>query len=179
MIQSMGKDTIDLLHKAQMRCGGCGSKVGAQVLSRALQRVQGQLERANKARPEVITGIGQRKGDDCALVLPPTEEGTYLVHTLDYFRSFVPDPYVFGKIAANHALSDIFAMNAQPVSALALCVLPYGSESKVEESLVQMLSGVLTVLEAEGCALVGGHTSEGSELAFGLSCNGVVHPSQV
>lgn len=70
-------------------------------------------------------------------------------------------------------------MNATPVSALALCVLPYGPEDKVEDTLVQMLAGASAVLRAENCALVGGHTSEGGDVALGLAVNGVVHPSQV
>lgn len=62
------------------------------------------------------------------------------MHTIDYFRSFVSDPYLFGQIAAQHSLSDAFAMNADPVSALALCILPYGPEEKVEECLVHIFS---------------------------------------
>lgn len=65
-------------------------------------------------------------------------------------------------------------MNADPVSALALCVLPYGPEDKVEDSLVQMLAGVCSMLQEENCALIGGHTSEGADAALGLAVNGVV-----
>ena len=120
----MGPEAIALLSRAKMRCGGCGSKVGASVLKRALQRVAAY----GHSRPEVVTG----PGDDCALVRSPqATEGQLMVHTIDYFKSFISDPYVFGQIAANHALSDIFAMNAEPVTAMALCVLPYGPEDKV------------------------------------------------
>jgi len=114
-------------------------------------------------------------GDDAALVHPPADPAnTYLVQTIDYFRSFVSDPYLFGQIAANHALSDLHAMNAEPVTALALCVLPFGLEDKVENDLVQMIAGCCSVLKKEGCALVGGHTSEGAEPAMGLSVNGTL-----
>lgn len=117
-------------------------------------------------------------GDDAALIRAP-EPPAYLVQTIDYFRSFVKDPYLFGQIAAIHALSDIFAMNAEPISAMALCVLPYGPEDKVEDTLVQMLGGAVKVLTDEKCTLVGGHTAEGAEDALGLSCQGVVHPDKV
>lgn len=65
-------------------------------------------------------------------------------------------------------------MNAQPVSALALCVLPLGTEEIIEDRLVQILAGIMTALRKENCALVGGHTSEGADLAIGLSINGIV-----
>jgi selenide,water dikinase len=102
-----------------------------------------------------------------------------LVQTIDYFRSFISDPYLLGRVAAVHALSDLHAMNAEPVSALALCVLPYGPEAVVEADLTQLLAGVLAALKEERCALVGGHTSEGAELAVGLAAHGVASPSTV
>jgi len=166
----MGPSALELLTKAHMRCGGCGSKVGAALLERALA----QVRPLQPHRPEVVTSTG----DDAALLLPPPA-GHLLVHTLDYFRSFIGDPFVFGKVAALHALSDLFAMGAEPVSALALCVLPFGSEDKVEAELVQVLAGMLTVLREHRCALVGGHTSEGAELAVGLSAYGSVLPARV
>jgi selenide,water dikinase len=69
-------------------------------------------------------------------------------------------------------------MNAEAVSALALCVLPYGPEQMMEEELVQMLAGALKMLSAANCSLVGGHTSEGAEAALGFSVTGVVHPQR-
>lgn len=167
---SIGDSAMALLTKVQMRCGGCGSKVGAGVLERALA----QVKALNATRSEVITS----SGDDAALLLPPPP-GRYLVQTMDYFRNFLSDPYIFGKVAANHALSDLHAMAAEPVSAMALCVLPFGPEAQVEHELVQVLAGMLSVLKEEGCALVGGHTSEGAELAVGLSAYGTVSPERV
>lgn len=172
--RSMGAETIAVLSKAKMRCGGCGSKIGASILTRVLASVQDQIYR----RDEVIAGAG----DDAALVHPPpTTSGRQevLVHTIDYFRSFVGDPYVFGKIAANHSLSDIHAMNGRPQTALALCVIPYGPEAQLEATLRHMLAGCLEVLQEEKCTLVGGHTSEGTEAALGLAVNGVADLGQV
>lgn len=96
-IVTAGPEAVDAAQHALMRCGGCGSKVGAAVLQRVLKRL----------------GVGEEIGgglDDAAIVAPPQEPGTLTVHTVDFFRSFVTDPYMFGRIAANHALSDVHAM---------------------------------------------------------------------
>ena len=147
-----------------MRCGGCGAKVGATVLSRAL----GTLEPF--ARDDVIVGLDAP--DDAAIV--DTGGARLSVQSVDYFRAIVDDPYIFGKIAANHALGDVFAMGGEPQSALAIATVPYGLESKVEADLSAMMAGANEILRDARCALVGGHTSEGAELALGFTVNGLI-----
>jgi selenide,water dikinase len=157
-------ESLQAISAVAMRCGGCGAKVGATVLSRALQHLQ------VVQRDEVV--IGLHAPDDAAVVRVPA--GKAMVHSVDFFRAFVDDPYLFGKIAANHALGDIFAMGAQAQSATAIATVPPGLESKVEDLLFQMMTGAVEVLNEAGCALVGGHTGEGSELALGFAINGLI-----
>jgi selenide,water dikinase len=155
---------IEEISAMAMRCGGCGAKVGATVLTRAL----GAVEPAE--RDDVVVGLDAP--DDAAVV--DTGAKRLSVHTVDYFRAIVDDPYVFGKIAANHALGDIYAMGAEPQTALAIATVPYGIEAKVEADLAQMMAGANEILREAHCALVGGHTSEGAELSLGFAVNGLV-----
>jgi len=148
-----------------MRCGGCGAKVGASVLSRALQNLWVQ------PNPDVLLGLDSP--DDAAVVRVPP--GKALVHSVDFFRAFVDDPYVFGRIAANHALGDLFAMGAQPHTATAIATVPPGVDRQVEATLRQMMQGAVEVLNAAGCTLIGGHSGEGAELALGFAVNGLVN----
>lgn len=146
-----------------MRCGGCAAKIPADVLSRALGRLR------PFPRAEVIAGLDPP--DDAALV--DCGGPRLLVHSVDQFRAIVDDPYLFGRIAAAHALSDLFAMGAEPQTALALATLPFGPPARIEAELSQLMQGANEVLAAAGCALVGGHTAEGAELSLGFAVNGL------
>ncbi len=147
-----------------MRCGGCGAKVGSTVLAAALSGV------APAERADVVVGLDAP--DDAAIV--DTGGPLLSVQTVDHFRTMIDDPYLFGKIAANHALGDIYAMGAKPQTALAIATIPYGLEAKIEADLSMMMTGANEVLREAECALVGGHTGEGAELALGFAVNGLV-----
>jgi selenide,water dikinase len=163
------EESSQAISAVAMRCGGCGAKVGSSVLSRALANLQ------PIQNDDILVGL--HAPDDAAVVRIP--EGMAAVHTVDFFRAFIDDPYVFGKIAANHSLGDVFAMGATAQSATAIATVPYGLESKVEDIVFQMMSGAVEVLNDAGCALVGGHTGEGKELALGFAVNGYINPDRV
>ena len=171
-VQLTSEESLQAISAIAMRCGGCGAKVGATVLSRALSQLQ------PVQRDDVVV-VGLKDPDDAAVVRVPP--GKAMVHSVDFFRSFIDDPYLFGKVAANHALGDIWAMGAQAQSATAIATVPSGLESKVEDVLFQMMTGAIEVLNDANCALVGGHTGEGKELALGFAINGLIDddPSQL
>ena len=153
----------------EMRCGGCGAKVGQGVL----ERVVGGIE--PRARDDILVGLGDP--DDAAVVR--VAPGVAAVQTVDHFRSFIDDPYLFGCIAANHALGDIYAMGAEPQTALAIVTVPHGPEEKIATEIADMMQGVNEVLVEAGAALVGGHTGEGAERALGLAVTGRADPARV
>jgi selenide, water dikinase len=151
---------------APMRCGGCGAKVGAEVLAGALA----SLPRTET--PDLMTTL-----DDAAVLKPPL--GKLLVQSVDHFRAFLDDPYVFGQIAAAHALSDLYAMAADPWTALAIASVPYASRPKMRSELSAMLQGASEILREAGCALVGGHSAEAAEPALGFSVTGLVDSGKI
>ena len=155
----------------QMRCGGCAAKVGPATLSRALARLGPPAH-----RPDVLIGLS---APDDAAVLAPPPAGNHIAATVDLFRSFIDDPYLFGEIAANHALNDIFATGGTAHHALAIAMVPYGPPDKAEETLFQLLAGARACLDRESVALVGGHSAEGAEVALGFSVFGAVAPDRV
>jgi selenide,water dikinase len=100
-----------------------------------------------------------------------------LVQTADFFTPIVDDPYWFGRIAATNALSDVYAMGGEPVSALSLVAFPL--ERLGAEVLGAILRGAHDMVAAAGASIVGGHSIDDPEPKFGLSVLGTVHPDAV
>lgn len=144
-----------------MRCGGCGAKLEAGLLQRALSRLP----------PQQGAGLMQGIGEDAAVL---ESDSAPLVLSIDGFRALVDDPHLFGRIAAHHCLNDIYAMGAVPTSALALATVPLMAGPMMEEDLYQMLAGAVAVLNDCGVPLVGGHSAEGAELSLALSISGAL-----
>jgi selenide,water dikinase len=153
-----------------MRCGGCGNKISSDVLSAVLKRIDVADD------PRVLMGC--KAGEDASVYRMKPElfgddpQRLVEVQTVDYFKAFVDDPYLFGRIAALNSVSDLYAMNARPFSALAIATLPYARGPVQEAMLFELLSGAVHSLKEAGVILAGGHTTEGSELALGFAVTG-------
>jgi selenide, water dikinase len=150
-----------------MRCGGCAAKVPADVLGQVMTRL------ALTAGDAVEIGVG----DDAALISFPG--GPPLLQTVDFFRALVSDPYLFGRIAATHALGDIYAMGGVPETALAIAALPPARPSITEHDLFHMLKGGVEILETAGATLIGGHSAEAAEPALGFAVTGRTRPGRL
>ena len=156
----------------QMRCGGCGAKVSSDILSATLKKITNQI--TTSANSSVIIGLDSP--DDAAVIDPQQQ---LLVQSIDQFRAIVDDPYLFAKITVNHALSDLYAMNCQAHSALAVVSMPFASKAVQQRELYQLMYGVIEQLNSANCTLIGGHTSESSELSLGLSANAFTSKAQL
>jgi selenide, water dikinase len=100
-----------------------------------------------------------------------------LIQTIDFFTPIVDDPYAFGQIAAANALSDIYAMGGEPLTAMNMICFPI--KTMEITILREILKGGLDKLKESGTILVGGHSIEDDELKYGLSVTGKVHPKKV
>lgn len=147
---------------SQMRCAGCGCKVGGSLLARVLNR----LDVPHSDR--VVLGLDQP--DDAAIVT--TADGRSVAVTADFFTAPLDDPYLVGRIAALNAASDLFALGGRPTAALALLTVPRGSEGQQEQLLYDALCGALQEFRGMNATLVGGHTTEGEEFTIGFTVLG-------
>ncbi len=147
--------------------GGCTAKLGAGVLSRVLERLP-------KFSADENLLIGFDSKDDAA-VYKLTDE-VAVVQTLDFFPPMVDDPYTFGQIAATNALSDVWAMGGEVKTALHIVCFTETSDRNIRGEV--MRGGAEKVAEAGG-TLVGGHSIADSDVKYGLSVMGTVHPDHI
>ena len=141
-------------------CGGCGAKVGARTLTAALAALPRSPRRDVASEP----------CDDAAVLRVGTAR---LVATTDHLRAFTDDPWLLARIAAIHAMGDVWAMGAEPQAALATIVLPRMTERMQAETLREVLTGASDALRAAGAALAGGHTTMGAEMTVGFAVTGL------
>jgi selenide,water dikinase len=125
------------------------------------------------ADPRVI--VGRETFDDAGVFR--LRDDLALIQTVDFFAPIVDDPYLFGQVAAANALSDVFAMGGEPLTALAIVGFPAGALPM--SVLSDILRGGQDKVHEAGAVLVGGHTIIDEELKFGLSVTGQAHPDRL
>lgn len=148
------------------KCAGCGAKVGAGTLVHMLEGFQ--------THQDTRLIVGYDKSDDASVYV--IDEDTALIQTTDFFPPIVDDPYLYGRIAATNALSDVYAMGGEPKLALNIMCL---SESMDQETVQQILKGGYDAAYDAGAIITGGHTIHGAEPIYGLAVSGFVHPDKV
>ena len=146
------------------RFSGCGAKLGPGVLQKALCGL------VQPAYPELLASFAGNEDAGLFRLGPHSA----LVQTVDFFPPIVDDPHLFGRIAAANALSDLYAMGARPITALALVCHPLKALGL--DPLRAMLEGGLAALTEAGCALLGGHSIEDAEPKLGYAVTGLVDP---
>ena len=119
--------------------------------------------------------VGRETSDDAGVYRLSADVA--LVQTIDFITPVVNDPYDFGRIAAANALSDVYAMGGRPLTAMNVVCFPIKSMDKA--ILGEILRGGLEKIHEAGAVLVGGHSVEDSEIKYGLSVTGLVHPDRV
>lgn len=122
--------------------------------------------------PNVL--VGTSTADDAGVFR--ISDDVALVQTVDFFTPIVDDPRSFGRIAAANALSDVYAMGARPLTALAIAAFPEDLDPQI---LGEILSGGAEKAKEAGISVIGGHTVKDAEPKYGLSVTGVVHPQRI
>lgn len=147
--------------------GGCTAKLGPGVLSAVLGKLPKQHE-----DPALLVGF--ESTDDAAVY--KLDDETAIVQTLDFFPPMIEDPYQFGMVAATNALSDIYAMGGKVLVALNIVCFPSEMDLNILGKIMQ--GGAAKVQEAGGL-LVGGHSIADTDVKYGLSVCGIVHPDRM
>ena len=148
------------------KCAGCGSKVGAGVLSQLLEGIRVHRD------PNLLVGFD--KSDDASVYKLSDELA--LVQTVDFFPPIADDPYLFGQIAATNALSDVYAMGGEPKLCLNIMAVP---ETMPREAVHDILRGGYDKVYEAGALITGGHSILDDEPKYGLAVTGFVHPEKM
>ncbi|MDN5931451.1 MAG: selenide, water dikinase SelD [Pseudonocardia sp.] len=146
---------------------GCGCKLAPGVLAEVLRTLTPQ------SHPDLL--VGTETGDDAAVWRLDAERA--LVATTDFFTPVVDDPRTWGRVAAQNAVSDVYAMGGRPLFALNLVAWP--SSELGPEVLAEVLAGGAEIGAEGGFAVVGGHSIDDPEPKYGLAVIGEVHPDRI
>lgn len=147
-------------------CGGCAAKVGSSNLRNAL------AQHSPTVRPDVKIPAG----DDAGIItMGPQRQ----VISTDHLRLFWEDPFVMTRIAAQHALGDIWAMGANPQAATLQVTIPRLSSALEERMLVEIFGAASEIFAQAGADIIGGHTSVGAELTIGFTVTGLCETSPI
>ena len=149
-----------------VKAGGCASKLAPGSLAAVLSRLPKQSD------PNVLVGFDT--SDDAGIYR--IAANLALVQTVDFFTPLVDDPFTFGQIAATNALSDVYAMGGEPVTALSVVCFPQDGDLEVLE---QIMRGGMSKMAEAGCAVVGGHSVRDAEIKFGYAVTGLIDPQRV
>ena len=149
-------------------CAGCAGKIPPTRIAEILRDLP-----PRGADPNLL--VGTETSDDAGVYL--VAEGLALVQTVDFFPPLVDDPFTFGRIAATNALSDIYAMNGRPITALNIVMFP--DDELPLSILTEIIRGGGAQVARAGAVTVGGHSLRDREIKFGLSVTGLVDPKAV
>ena len=147
--------------------GGCSEKLGPGFLASVLEALP-------KFGVDDRLLVGYDTADDAAVFR--LNEGMAIIQTLDFFPPMVEDPYLFGKIAAANALSDVYAMGGDVLMALNIVTFPQKGDPAV---LGEVLRGGAEKVNEAGAVLAGGHSINDDGIKYGLCVMGIVHPNRV
>ncbi len=149
--------------------GGCGCKIAPGVLAELI----GRSTLPQQFFPDLL--VGTETADDAAVYR--INERQAVVATTDFFMPIVDDPRDFGRIAATNALSDIYAMGATPIMALAIVGMPINVLPHA--TIAAILEGGASICQEAGIPLAGGHSIDSVEPIYGLVAIGIVDPAQL
>lgn len=147
-------------------CGGCNAKIAAGNLDKLLRDI------TPYRRSDVLVGFDKK--DDAAII--DIDGETCVIQTLDFFPTMVENPYLFGQIAAANALSDVYAMGGEVISALNIVTFPLEEDFAI---LKEILRGGNDKVSEAKASLTGGHSIHDKTIKYGLSVTGKVKKKEI
>jgi selenide,water dikinase len=143
----------------------------AKLAPRDLAQVLGALPK-QPINDDVL--VGYDMADDAGVFR--LRNDVALVQTVDFFTPVADDPEIYGRVAANNALNDVYAMGGKPLTALAIVCYPQKEDMEV---LGQILRGGQMAMNEAGVIVLGGHSIDDAEIKFGYAVTGIINPSQI